>query len=172
MEKNAILIFEKEKLDILKEELTDFAKKESFEEVEIFPGVIKISRSYNELDLLIKEKLISNALFVTEGVYSGEIDSETFYSIYATEELQEKIDITLEALQDGSLMEGFFKKDQIYPIKKIKENLYLLKTINSRQAYETINYKKPIFLKEGEMFFIDENTPICFLGNFKKIIDL
>ena len=172
MVKNAILIFEKEKLDILKEELVDFVKKETFEEVEIFPGVIKISGSYNELDLLIKEKLISNALFVTEGVYSGEIDSETFYSIYATEELQEKIDITLEALQDGSLLEGFFYKGQIYPIKKLKDNLYILKTINMRQAYEIINYKKPIFLKEGEMFFVDENTPICFLGNFKKIIDL
>ena len=172
MEKNAILIFEKEKLNILKEELIEFTKKESFEEVEIFPEIIKIFGSYNELDLSIKEKLISNALFVTEGVYSGEIDSETFYSIFATEELKAKIDTTLEALQDGSLMEGFFKKDQIYPIKKLKENLYLLKTINSRQAYELINYKKPIFLKEGEMFFIDENTPICFLGNFKKIIDL
>ena len=108
MEKNAILIFEKEKLDILKEELVDFVKKETFEEAEIFPGVIKISCSYNELDLLIKEKLISNALFVTEGVYSGEIDSETFYSIYATEELQEKIDITLE-------------DKLIKDIKKIKE---------------------------------------------------
>lgn len=172
MEKNAILLFEKEKLIALKEELKDSINFQGFEEVEIFPSIIKLFASYSSLDETIKEKITANALFIANGVYSQEIDSETFYIISATEELKLLIDETLADLNSGILTEGYFKKDQIYPFKFLKDSFYIIKTINSRQANELINLKKPLFLKDSGMHYFNENDSICFLGNFKKIIDL
>lgn len=172
MEKNAILLFEKEKLLTLKEELKDIFDFKNFEEVEIYPSIVKLFASYDILEEQIKQKILENTLFFANGVYSQEIDSETFYFLKATEELKPLIDETLKDLENGTLSEGYFKKDQIYPIKFLKDDIYITKTINSRQANEFINLKKPLFLKDSGMHYFNENDIICFLGNFKKIIDL
>ena len=168
MEQNAILLFEKEKLIALKEELLDFTKTKGFEEVEVYPSIIKIFGSYQDLDQQIKEKILSNALFIATGIYSQEIGSETFYIIEATEELKPLIDSTLVDLADGTLTEGYFKNDQIYPFKLLKDNLYITKSVNSRVVNEFINLKKPLFLKDSGMHYFNENSIIIFLGNFKK----
>ncbi len=172
MEKNAILLFEKEKLIALKEELKEVFNFQNFEEIEIYPSIVKLFASYDILEEQIKQKIIENSLFFTNGIYSQEIDSETFYFLRATEELKPLIDETLADLNSGILTEGYFKKDQIYPFKFLKDSFYIIKTINSRQANELINLKKPLFLKDGGMHYFNENDIICFLGNFKKIIDL
>ena len=172
MEKNAILLFEKEKLLILKEELKEVFNFQNFEEIEIYPSIVKLFASYDILEEQIKQKIIENSLFFTNGIYSQEIDSETFYFLRATEELKPLINETLKDLESGVLPEGYFKKDQIYPFKFLKDDLYITKTVNSRQANEFINLKKPLFLKDSGMHYFNENDIICFLGNFKKIIDL